>query len=146
MRRNPFLSAAGLLCLPFLQSLAELPHFGSPATIASQNRPALVWSGDLNGDGVQDAIAISETGELQILLGKGDGTFLSTAVYSLADSITGLAVGDWDGDGRADLAVTGAGGIRILKGDGNGGFSVPRTVALKGDFSSVVTADFDRDG
>lgn len=72
--------------------------------------------GDFNGDGKLDVAILSEEEGLQpadfvqVLLGGGDGTFTPTdyAVLMNAPS-TAIAAGDFDGDGRLDLAVLGGG-------------------------------------
>jgi hypothetical protein len=59
--------------------------------------------GDFNHDGKLDLVTLSST--LSILLGNGDGTFL-TAVSEPADPYWGLPfVGDFNGDGWLDVAV-----------------------------------------
>ena len=42
---------------------------------------------------------------VSILLGNGDGTFLTQKTYAVGNSPDSVAVGDFNGDGKADLAV-----------------------------------------
>ena len=68
-----------------------------------------------------------------ILLGKGDGTFTRPASPATGNQPNGLAIGDFNGDGKANLAITGfcgAPGIQMFILDGLG----------DGDFSSVTPA------
>ena len=73
--------------------------------------PSWVSVGDFNGDGIPDiAYVQSEFDNLFILLGKGDGTFVDPGVRPAAG--TGylaepysIGVGDFNGDGKDDLAV-----------------------------------------
>jgi hypothetical protein len=87
-------------------------------------------TGDFNGDGRADIAVISSgLGGIASYLSNGDGTF--RAVYSAqsgfnwADSPTAKIVsGDFNGDGRADIAVTsdGLGGIGVYLSNGDGTF------------------------
>ena len=120
--------------------------------------PTALTVGDFNGDGIPDlAITGSAylTGTLAIQLGNGDGTFAARVIiqpFTLLSSPTAVAVGDFNHDGKLDLAIAeGAsqfGRIDILLGSGDGNFQFPMqsfTTALFGA-QSVVTADFNGDG
>jgi hypothetical protein len=97
----------------------------------AQLLPASIAVADMNGDGIPDIVALgSSTGynkQLAIALGNGDGSFRAplltnyTAQY-LADG-QGIAVGDFNGDGKPDVALTdpfvpNAAGISLGNGDG----------------------------
>src|ERR1039457_6259286 len=43
-----------------------------------------------------------------VLLNKGDGTFLPEVGYGVAGKLQAVAAGDFNGDGKADIAVAGA--------------------------------------
>ncbi len=73
-----------------------------------ENGPDAMVAGDFNGDGRLDlAIANYNSGTVSILLGNGDGTFRPPVDYSTGLDTTpdAIAVGDFNGDGRLDLAV-----------------------------------------
>lgn len=72
------------------------------------------------------AFAPVETcGAIYVLLGNGDGTFGTTTNFPVeGDRPFSIAVGDFNGDGESDLAVTnqGTNNISILLGEGDGTF------------------------
>jgi hypothetical protein len=57
-----------------------------------------------------------------------------------------LAVGDWNGGGRAAVVALSAEGVVLMHSDGRGGFGAPATVAVSPMPNSVVTADLNGDG
>ena len=130
--------------------------FTAPRTYSTGNGPVALVVGDFNGDGNLDlAVANSQDRTVSIRLGNGDGTFNGRNSYSvtlLANSLTGLAAGDFNGDGITDLAALGSiaagGAVEILQGDGNGGFTNVTTtgIAVGNGPASIVTGDFNGDG
>ena len=95
----------------------------------------MVALADFNGDGKPDlAVAILEAvgapKQLTILLGNGDGTFQSPLNSPTSDFPVALAAGDFNGDGKLDVAVSDfSGGIDILLGNGDGTFKPPATLS-----------------
>jgi Bacterial Ig-like domain (group 3)/FG-GAP-like repeat/Beta-propeller repeat/FG-GAP repeat len=65
--------------------------------------------GDFNGDGKADLVVTdfdsNRNGSANVLLGNGDGTFQPPVNYAAGTQPYILAVADFNGDGRADLAV-----------------------------------------
>lgn len=80
------------------------------------------------------------TSQMEILLGNGDGTFRHGAVYPLGPLSASIAVADFNGDHKADLAVAeGEGvGIGVFLGNGDGTFR-PR-VDYRTDFPYWIAA------
>jgi hypothetical protein len=124
---------------------------GSPITVGTD--PTSVAVGDFNGDGIPDlAVANQGSGTVSILLGNGNGTFTQAPASPITvgkDPIS-VAVGDFNGDGIPDLAVTNFGGssVSVLLGNGDGTFTQapgsPITVGK--DPISVAVGDFNGDG
>lgn len=153
-----FVLGTALLGPPtFAEGFVQAP--GSP--IPSGNQPAAGGTADFNGDGKPDlAIMDSNQNVITVLLGNGDGTFTQgTTIYNVGTtpcifndqpSNCSMAVGDFNHDGNADLAVTSGGDntLIILLGHGDGTFTPasgsPITV---GTFPEAVRiGDFNNDG
>jgi hypothetical protein len=72
--------------------------------------PSGVALGDLDGDGVVDAVVASTgTQSVAVLLGHGDGTFTLFKKYG-AGAASGVAIADLDGNGRPDIVTIDAAG------------------------------------
>ncbi len=108
--------------------------------------------GDLNGDGRLDVAAISSTyglDYLSVLLGNGDGSFQSPRYFDIGGDPQSVAVGEFNGDGRPDLAVANSDfpyGVSVLLGNGDGSFQPARHFAAGGAPSSVAVGEFNGDG
>ncbi len=90
------------------QTVVAFPQNGFQAAVNYDvgNGPFSVALGDFNGDGRADlAVANGNSGNVSVLLGKGDGTFQAAVNYSAGDSTISVAVGEFNGDGVSDLAV-----------------------------------------
>ena len=88
-----------------------------------------LYVADFNGDGKLDLAALTQYNGVYIYLGKGDGTFQTAVGYSTVDpnhpnnyTASGMAVGDLNGDGKLDIAVTENNGMAVLLNNGNGTF------------------------
>jgi len=105
--------------------------FGPKTDFASGGVPWSVAIGDLNGDGHPDLAAVNDNMDsVSVLFGDGTGGFGPNTDFHVVDRglSNSLAVGDLNGDGRLDLAVTNNrwGTVSVLLGDGAGGFG-PKT-------------------
>jgi hypothetical protein len=115
--------------------------------------PSSVAAGDLNGDGRLD-LAVANVGSLRnnytngsvsILLGRGDGTFENAVNYNAGTAPSSVAVGDFNGDGKPDLAVA-TEAASVLIGNGDGTFQAAASFAAGSSPIAVATGDFNSDG
>jgi hypothetical protein len=101
-------------------------------------------AGDFNGDGIPD-IAVGTPSGLDVMLGKGNGTFQPPVVINLTQTVSfnQLATGDFNRDGHLDLIVN---GTTFLPGKGDGTFGTPVVVNSDFNIRSFVVGDFNHDG
>jgi uncharacterized protein (TIGR03437 family) len=114
--------------------------------------PAYVALADFDGNGTIDIAVANATGfsagSISVLLGLGNGAFTSPRTFAAGSNPSFLVTGDFNLDGKPDLAVanTASNTISIFLGIGNG-FFVPPIDFVTGsapDWISVV--DLNADG
>ena len=117
--------------------------------------PTSVLTADLNGDGRLDAVvtysggfADGPLGGVSALLNDGAGGFRAAINTVVARGVITATAGDWNRDGRIDVAVStasGDGAVYLLRGRGDGRFEAP--VMLARLFSTrLLAADLTGDG
>jgi hypothetical protein len=130
---------------------ASAGQFKRAVYYAAGSRPYQVVAARLTNSGNVDlVVADYVTSQIVVLLGNGDGTFRKPTTFSIAVPIA-LAVGDFNNDGKEDLAVVEYGGtgesvIAILLGDGTGKFRQSASYPSGVETTGVAVADFNGDG
>lgn len=126
--------------------------FGTPVQVNSDSSIRSFIVGDFNGDGYPDVVDVGngflESQPIQVLLGKGDGTFQpARRFWSLTSIPDKVAAGDFNHDGKLDLALTiNPNGVAILLGNGDGSFAAPIIYPTDELPNGLTVADVNKDG
>jgi len=131
--------------------------FGLASSSATGYNPFSMAVGDFNGDGKLDlAVAnacgtdpnCGSVGTVSILLGDGRGNFSLASSPVVGGWPWSVAVGDFNGDGKLDLAVANqtSSTVSILLGDGTGNFTLASSPTTGSSPMSVALGDFNGDG
>jgi hypothetical protein len=127
----PDLAAAGGYYLIILLGNGDGTFTQMPITssIAGADMFNSMVVADFNGDGIPDLATVDVFESVSIFLGNGDGTFKAGSSITLSTVSSGsaltLASGDFNGDGKPDLAVPiygSSSSVAILLGNGDGTF------------------------
>ena len=121
--------------------------------------------GDVNGDGKLDLVVVNgsttgkDAGNVGVLLGKGDGTFQTVALYPRGGYGAGsVALADVNGDGKPDVVVSNCstssiacaganGNVAVLLGKGDGTFPTAVSFGSGGTTPfGVAVGDVNGDG
>ncbi len=121
----------------------------SPQTPSFEN---YVTVGDFNGDHIPDILALSISNPcmcISVLIGNGDGTFQDAINAQPAFTMLAATVGDFNGDGKVDVATAGIFGgsssVNILLGNGDGTFQIGASYPGESTPVAMAVADFNRD-
>jgi hypothetical protein len=119
-------------------------------SIPGSNTPfynTVVVARDLDGDGRTD-ILWSRDAQLVVFKGLAGGGFAAALPIGLADAASYLGVGDFNGDGRLDLATraTTVVGVRIAYANAVGGYDAAVFEPASADPTGFRCGDTDGDG
>jgi hypothetical protein len=161
---------------PLFGQTVTLTATVSPASasgfVSFMDKGALVASAKLNASGIAQATTLTLPAGPHALIavyggstGPGYASSQSTALPYIVSAISGsgfaspvsyaagtesasVAVGDFNGDGEADLAIADNGGssISVLLGSGAGAFKAPVSYTVGTQPVSIAIADFNGDG
>jgi FG-GAP-like repeat/IPT/TIG domain len=117
--------------------------------------PGQIAAADFNGDGKIDLAQLdsdNSSHSISILLGNGDGTFQPRVDYPAGTSPFAVSLGDYNGDGQVDLAITDSlclnsgcpanGAVNVLLGNGDGTFQSHLDFAAPGLSAAIASAEF----
>lgn len=143
---RPLLAVETLESRDLLSStpLLTAPRVFPASEPGSIHNPAVV--GDFTGDGHLDFLNLGYT--LNVLPGRGDGTFGEPLHTVVGYTVNRLIAGDFNEDGKLDFISDGGQGefsARLFQGRGDGTFQSPRNLRAGVNLQNFVTADVNND-
>ena len=139
----------------------DASSFAAKVDFSTGTIPLVVAIGDLDGDGKPD-LAVVNYGSNSVSLFLNTSTsgtidassFAAKVDFSTGTNPWGVAIGDLDGDGKPDLAVTNFGGntVSVFRNTSTSGTIDASSFAAKVDFSTgtnpviIAIGDLDGDG
>lgn len=131
--------------------------FAPPGIYTTGTFPTHLVVGDFNHDGNADFVvtyqgACESGAGADIFLGNGKGGFVQRTITELDADPYGVTFGDFNGDGKLDLAAAygGCGGagakVEVALGNGDGTFQPNQIYDSGTEPEGIVAGDFDGDG
>jgi len=118
-----------LLSVRAVATAATCPSglFIQAESVPSGGQSALVAIAPIDGDASLDIVTVNQyEGSVSVLPGNGDGTFGAPIVTAISFSgLYSMAVGDLNGDTKADLVIGTYYEVLVLLGHGDGTFDAP---------------------
>ncbi len=104
--------------------------------------------GDFNDDGFDDVFIIDSGQTGFTLLSQGNGAFTLVPNFSITfiHNFAKTQTGDFNRDGKLDLAVPSVDGIKLWLGNGNGTFAQGANQTVASVIESTAKGDFNGDG
>ncbi|TKC00339.1 FG-GAP-like repeat-containing protein [Pedobacter cryophilus] len=133
--------------------------FAAKVDFATGSQPISVAIGDLDCDGKPDlAVANRSSTTFSVFRNTSTsgsitaGSFAAKVDFAIGGSLNSIAIGDLDGDGKPDLAVTNQSSVSVIRNTSTSGSITAGSFAAKVDFAtgsspySVAIGDLDGDG
>ena len=116
------------------------PSYHLAGSYAAGSSPRAVTTADL-GNGQQDVIVANYSGDLDILMNQGNGSFAAAASFPVGTYLYSVTTADLGNGARDIVVVDEAAGVDVLMNDGHGSFAPAVTYAAGSVPTSAVTAD-----
>ena len=118
-----------------------------PNSYPTGSTPTSIGSGDFNNDDYLDLIVVnSGNSSLTIYMNNRQGTFRSDSIPLIDTSPRFVTVGDFDRDGKLDVAVANLDSfISVLLGHGDGAFQEKTIYPTDDQSAAIVTDDVNHD-
>jgi VCBS repeat protein/type IX secretion system substrate protein len=127
--------------------------FGAPTSFTVGQQPVAITVADFNNDSKQDLALLffNAPHAISIWLGTGTGSFNAASSFTVdasSNQLNSIISSDFNGDGKADLAITktSSSGIAIVLGTGTGSFGAQTSYTVSGHPNALIGADFNGDG
>ncbi len=148
--RSRILPAAVLVFTSLPALLAQEPAIAPASTYPASLSSMQV--ADLNSDNAPEIIGLANSGAAVVVQRNlGNGKYSAATYYPLSGQLNGIGVGDFNGDGKLDIAVAiGAfnaahGQVAVLRGNGDGTLQLPVYYTVAIPANSIAVNDFNND-
>jgi hypothetical protein len=132
--------------------LGRASGFAAPVTYPVGQSSKFIETADLNRDGQLDIIVSGDfANSIKVLTGNANGTFNAEVAYPVmasSDFLSGLTVGDVNGDGYPDVLVAAArqNTVYVLPGSSAGTLGAAVALGVGAFVYDITLADINRDG
>src|SRR5690349_10893635 len=107
MRTSCLILLAGLLYSQTAGAACPKPQFAAARLFVAGQTTVFAAVADFNADGILDGVVANfSSGDISVFLGNGDGTLQTAVSYAVGPFPESVLVGDFNGDGIPDLAVS----------------------------------------
>ena len=131
-----------------LSILAQTPVL-NPSSSYSANISS-VKVAELNNDNAPEIIGL-DGAAVVVLKNTGTGSYSAPQYFPVSGSPSGLDIGDFNGDGKLDVAVSfgvynaANGKVAVLRGNGDGTLQLPKYFTVPIPANSIAVADLNND-
>lgn len=134
--------------LVFIQDTVDPETWRQAAPVQAGTAGFFLRAADLDLDGDDDLVLADPGTVAYILRSKGEGSFEISALLTQSPNARWVAVGDWNRDGKPDIASANprAGTLSIYQGAGDGTADFLRHHTPGGEPHAVEALDYDLDG